>query len=343
MPSYLSSTHASPPTRRMIAAASSSGDASMNCSGCINRNRADRSSPRRASNATSPRSPVSMLAQDTSESGAPNAFAIPSSTSPARSPMRRSPVRICPMYLASRGVNLSSSSRIASPVRANASMDELALLDLVGGRSGDRFASFVPVEGQRDVLPAALGLDVFDRITVALPDVGVEGVALFVLGRRVPGLSLRQAFLADILLGTGAAECRGIDAGCAFRRLPLRAAWRQTIVCAVERDLFDREGLTADRRLELEVALRLGLVDQGTVAGKRHGGPVIRDLSRHLEVRVLQVGLLRFGQHFLRARRRRRCGNAARSGQEAGRRRQHDEPACQLSPAPLATLAAVRS
>src|SRR5438094_3083657 len=234
-------------------------------------------------------------------------------------------------------------ARIASPVRANASMDELALLDLVGGRSGDRFASVVPVEGQRDVLPAALGLDVFDRITVALPDVGVEGVALFVLGGRVPGLSLRQVFLADILLGTGAAECRRIEAGCAFRRHPLRAAWRQAIVCAVERDLFDREGLTADRRLELEVALRLGLVDQGTVAGKRHGGPVIRDLSRHLEVRVFQVGLLRFGQHFLRARRRRRCGNAARSGQEAGRRRQHDEPACQLSPAPLVTLAAVRS
>ena len=114
MPSYLSSTHASPPTRRMIAAASSSGDASMNCSGCISRNRADRSSPRRASNATSPRSPVSMLAQDTSESGAPNAFAIPSSTKPPRSPMRRSPVRIFPMYFASRGVNLSSSSRSAS-------------------------------------------------------------------------------------------------------------------------------------------------------------------------------------------------------------------------------------
>src|SRR5256885_8536594 len=224
-------------------------------------------------------------------------------------------------------------ARIASPVRANAYMDELAVRDLGGGRGGDRPACVVPVEVRRDVLPAALGLDVFDRVTVALPDVGIESVALFVLGGRVPGLSLRQVFLADILLGTGAAECRRVEAGCAFRRHPLPAAWRQAIVCAVERDLFDRKGLTADRRLELEVALRLGLVDQGTVAGKRHGGPVIRDLSRHLEVRVFQVGLLRLGQDFLCARRGRGGGDAAGSGQAGGRRRPHGESAWQLSPA----------
>src|SRR5437868_7499687 len=80
-------------------------------------------------------------------------------------------------------------ARIASPVRANASTDELALLDLVGGRSGDRLASVVPVEGQRDVLPAALGLVVFDRVSVAVPDVGVDRVVVFVLSGCVTGFS----------------------------------------------------------------------------------------------------------------------------------------------------------
>src|SRR5438094_2615504 len=234
-------------------------------------------------------------------------------------------------------------ARIASPVRANASMDELALLYLVGGRGGDCLAGVVPVEGQCDVLPAVLSLDVFDRVGVALPDVGVEGVALLVLGGRMPGLALWEVYLADILLVTGAAEGRRIEARRALRRHPLRAAWRQAIVCAIQRDLFDCERLTTDRRLELEVSLRLRLVDEGTVADELHGNPVIRDLPGHLEVCVLQVGLLRLGQHFLRARRRRGCGNAAGCGQQARRRRQHDEPACQLSPAPPVMPVAVRS
>src|SRR5438105_10974235 len=180
-------------------------------------------------------------------------------------------------------------ARIASPVRANASMGDLAWLDLVGGRSGDGLAGVVPVEGQRDVLPTALGLDIFDRVAVTLPDVGVERVAILVLGGRVPGLALCQVLLSDVLLIADTAESRRTEAGRPFRRHPLRAAWGQSIVCPIERDLFDREALTADCRLELEVALRLRLVDEGTVAEELHGDAVITDLSRHLEVRVLQV------------------------------------------------------
>src|SRR5881398_2003314 len=61
-------------------------------------------------------------------------------------------------------------ARIASPVRANASI-QLTRLDLVCGRSGDRLTGVVAVEAQGDVLPARLGLDVLDRVAVALPNV----------------------------------------------------------------------------------------------------------------------------------------------------------------------------
>ena len=49
----------------------------------------------------------------------------------------------------------------------------LALLELVWRRRRDRLAAVVAIERQGDVLPAALGLDVLDGVTVALPDVGV--------------------------------------------------------------------------------------------------------------------------------------------------------------------------
>src|SRR5207244_1214872 len=101
----------------------------------------------------------------------------------------------------------------------------LALLDLVGGRSGDGFAGVVPVEGERDVLPTTLGFDVLDRVAIALPDVRIESVAILVLGGRVPGLALRQVLLADILLVAGASAGRGIDAGRALRCHPLGVAW----------------------------------------------------------------------------------------------------------------------
>src|SRR5207237_9527351 len=145
-------------------------------------------------------------------------------------------------------------------------------------------APLVPVEGRRDVPPTALGSRLVPPVAVTFPDVGVERAAILVLGGRAPGLALCQRRLDDVLLVAGAAECRRIEAGRTFRRHPLRAAWGQSIVCPIERDLFDREALTADCRLELEVALRLRLVDEGTVAEELHGDAVITDLSRHLEV-----------------------------------------------------------
>src|SRR5207302_8472059 len=92
---------------------------------------------------------------------------------------------------------------------------QLTRLDLVCGRSGDRLAGVVAVEAQGDVLAASLGLDVLDRVAVALPNVGIEGIAVLVLRARVPGLPLGQVFLADVFLGAGAGERGRIDPGAA--------------------------------------------------------------------------------------------------------------------------------
>src|SRR5207248_1629038 len=86
-------------------------------------------------------------------------------------------------------------------LRGRAGWGLSALLDLVGGRRLDDLARVVLVEAQRDVLAAGLGLDVLDRVAVALADIRVEGVAILVLGRRVPGLPWRT-------VAPPASECR---------------------------------------------------------------------------------------------------------------------------------------
>src|SRR5207245_11374714 len=141
----------------------------------------------------------------------------------------------------------------------------LTVLDLVTRGWPDVLARVVFVEAQGDVLAPGLGLDVLDRIAVTLPDVGLEGVAMLILGRRVPDLSLRQGFLPDVLLHARAREGVRIDARGALDRHPLGGGRRQAVVGAVERDLLDRERLAADGGLEFESSCRLGLVDQGAV------------------------------------------------------------------------------
>src|SRR5437763_16775768 len=91
-------------------------------------------------------------------------------------------------------------------LRGRAGWGLSALLDLVGRRRFDDLARVVLVEAQRDVLAAGLGLDVLDRVAVALADIRVEGVAILVLGRRVPGLPAWQTLLANVPQGGYPAE-----------------------------------------------------------------------------------------------------------------------------------------
>src|SRR5467141_288212 len=96
-------------------------------------------------------------------------------------------------------------------LRGRAGWGLSACLDLVGGRRFDDLAGVVLVEGQRDVLAAGLSFDVLDWVAVALADIGVEGVAILVLGRRMPHLSLGQRLLANVLLVARAREGVRID------------------------------------------------------------------------------------------------------------------------------------
>src|SRR5207244_11487548 len=131
------------------------------------------------------------------------------------------------------------ANRFARPGEClhGASLEGLALLNLVGGWGRDRLTGVVLVEGQRDVLAAGLGLDVLDRVAVFLEEVGIEGVAIFILRRRVPGLALRQVLLAYVLLLTRSSEGPGIDAGSALGSHPLVERGAETVVRAVERDV----------------------------------------------------------------------------------------------------------
>src|SRR6202035_4947796 len=137
-----------------------------------------------------------------------------------------------------------------------------------------------------------------DRIAVALPDVGVEGVAVLVLSRRMPGLSLRQGLLADVLLVGRARERAGIDARGAFRRHPLGRCRGQAVVRPLEGDLLDDDRLPTDGRLELEATLELRFVDEGAVPSQLDDRPrAIRDLAGDVEVRIAWVGLLGLWLH----------------------------------------------
>ena len=109
MPSYLSSTQTSGPSRVTISVASSAGEASMNLSGWNRARAALPSSSSRARPASRPTSPTSMPAHLTSSSGRSNAFAMAASTRPSRRPIRRSPPSTLTMYLAVSGSARSRS------------------------------------------------------------------------------------------------------------------------------------------------------------------------------------------------------------------------------------------
>jgi len=76
----------------------------MNLMGWSSRKRASSRRPSLARTAVSPTSPVSIPASCTSAAGLSNASAMAASSSPSRSPMRSSPVRILTTYLAVRPV-----------------------------------------------------------------------------------------------------------------------------------------------------------------------------------------------------------------------------------------------
>ena len=111
MPSYLSSTQTSGPSRVRISAASSAGEASMNLSGWKRASSASSRRSSRARPARRPTSPVSMPAHLTASSGRSKALAMAASTRPSRRPMRSSPPRTLTMPLAVAGSERASRSR----------------------------------------------------------------------------------------------------------------------------------------------------------------------------------------------------------------------------------------
>ena len=126
MPSYLSSTQTSGPRRRMISAASSAGEASMNLSGWNRVSSASASWSSRARAASRPMSPVSIPAHLTSSSGRSNARARAASTSPSRRPIRSSPPRTLTIALAVGGSARASSARRSSTFASTPEADSIA-------------------------------------------------------------------------------------------------------------------------------------------------------------------------------------------------------------------------
>ena len=119
IPSYLSSIHASSPTRRITSSASATGVASINRIGRPRCSAASVSLSSRARTAASPGSPTSISARRTAPIGRSKAAAIASSRSPSRRPMRSSRAAMRPMKRASREVARAKSS-VMSATRAAA-------------------------------------------------------------------------------------------------------------------------------------------------------------------------------------------------------------------------------
>ena len=141
MPSYLSSTQTSGPSRVMISVASSAGEASMNLSGWKSASEAVARASSRARPASRPTSPTSIPAHLTSSSGRSKARAIPASTRPSRRPIRRSPPSTLTMYFAVIGSERSSRPRrtadfFAGPEAASISANAAATSGSVGLVSG---------------------------------------------------------------------------------------------------------------------------------------------------------------------------------------------------------------
>ena len=138
MPSYLSSTQTSGPSRATISAASSAGEASMNFSGWKSASAALPRASSRARPASRPTSPTSIPAHLTSSSRRSKARAMAASTSPSRRPIRRSPPRIFTTYLAVNGSERSRSERRTADLWAGPEAASMASnAAATSGRVGD--------------------------------------------------------------------------------------------------------------------------------------------------------------------------------------------------------------
>ncbi len=166
MPSYLSSTQTSGPSRATISAASSAGDASMNLSGWNRASEALARASSRARAASCPTSPTSIPAHLTSSSGRSKARAMAASTRPSRSPIRSSPPSTLTMYLAVSGSARSSRSRRMADLRAgpdacSIAANAAATSGSVGLTSGRRFVAGLAQhigDGDAEVGRAVVGL-----------------------------------------------------------------------------------------------------------------------------------------------------------------------------------------
>src|ERR1700694_2180678 len=207
--------------------------------------------------------------------------------------------------------------------RSDRRSGSLNLHQLGGRRCGDRLPRVVLVKAQGQgirSLVARLGDLVLERVSVAFANPAIELVAILVLGFRVPGFAVGQAFLADVLElgGTGEAPRPEARAGRSRRPLPIPRD-RERVVDAIDRNVVDGDLLPGDGRVELEVAGTGRLVDDRAVTVEVDHGALGAAFARHQEVGVLQVGLVRLGQDVLgRWRRERRPGPTA-GGERANR------------------------
>src|SRR4029077_5577085 len=93
-----------------------------------------------------------------------------------------------------------------------ATLLHLTLHHLRGRWRRDYDPGVVFIEGQGERV-ALLRDHVLQRIAIALPNPGLEGIAVFVVGRRVPGLPAGHALLADVLEGGCPAEAGWPESG----------------------------------------------------------------------------------------------------------------------------------
>src|SRR5207248_4289051 len=159
------------------------------------------------------------------------------------------------------------------------------------------------VEGQRKGV-GLLRDQVLEWIAVALADPTFKGIAIFILGRRVPGLAPGQVLFSDVLeIGSTAEACRA-EAGRGRPWGPLAGARvAEGVILPIDRAVFVTDLSPGDRGLKREPAGAWGLINQIAVAGQIDRHSLLRELAGHDEMGILEAGVQRLRQDILGARR----------------------------------------
>src|SRR4029077_465382 len=171
-----------------------------------------------------------------------------------------------------RGVGTPHAAVRAATItrRSDRRGGSLTLHHLGGRRCRNRLPRVVPVKGERQrirSLVARLGDLVLERVPIAFANPAVELVPILVLGVRVPGFAVGQAFLTNVLELGGTDEASRPEARGGRPRRPLAIPRdRQCVVDAIDRNVVDGDLLPGHGGVEREVAGTRRLVDDRPVA-----------------------------------------------------------------------------